>query len=338
MKVGLDISQLAHRGGVATYTQNLANQLVQNKELEMIFFYSSLRLPYKGNLVNVKFFRLPPTLLEIIFNRLRFIPIENFIGSVDIFHSSDWLQPPTKAKKITTYHDVIPLKYPKWSHPKIVGVHKKRLEIVEKEIDVVIAVSESTKKDLLEVSKIPEEKITVIYEAAGEQFKPQSVNLVEEFRKKWKLPDKFVLAIGGIGNRRNLSRVKQAAKDYDLIVSGETIKCVPDEQLSLLYSAAEVLLYPSLYEGFGLPILEAMACGVPVITSNVSSMPEVGGQAAIYVDPYNLEDIKNKLTEIMSDQKLRENVIKKGLEQVKKFSWQKCQQETAALYKKIIHE
>jgi glycosyltransferase involved in cell wall biosynthesis len=182
MKVGFDISQLAHFGGVTTYTQNLAAKLQENSDMEMVFFYSSLRKPYRGNLKNVKKFKLPPTFFELMFNKLHNVPIERFIGPVDIFHSSDWVQPPTKAKKITTIHDLVPIKYPEWSHPKIVEVNKRRLELVEKEIDLVIAVSQATKKDLLELTKIPQEKIVVIYEGVEDKFKQQS----EQFRSSEK--------------------------------------------------------------------------------------------------------------------------------------------------------
>ncbi|TSC66500.1 MAG: group 1 glycosyl transferase, partial [Microgenomates group bacterium Gr01-1014_80] len=107
------------------------------------------------------------------------------------------------------------------------------------------------------------------------------------------------------------------------------------DELPLLYSGAEVLLYPSFYEGFGLPILEAMACGIPVITSNVSSMPEVGGDAAEYVNPESVIDIENKLRTIMEDKQKREVMVKKGFTQAKKFSWQKCAEETAEVYRKL---
>lgn len=337
MRVGMDISQIAHGGGVTTYTQELAQKLSNIPSLEMFFFYTSFRKPYRGKLKNVKSYRLPPTLFEVLFNRIRNTNIEKFIGEVDVFHSSDWVQPPSKAKKVTTYHDVIPLKYPQWSHPKIIAVHKRRLKLVEKEIDYVVAVSGSTKRDLMEVSSIPEEKIIVIYEAAGEVFKRQKVTAVDQFRKKMGLPNKFVLAIGGIGERRNLKRIKEACKNYSLIVAGQNVPWQSYEKLPLLYSAATVLLYPSLYEGFGLPILEAFACGTPVITSNVSSMPEVGGEAAEYVNPESVVDIENKLRIVMEDKKKRESMIKKGFSQAKKFSWQKCAEETAEVYKEVIN-
>lgn len=338
MKIGFDISQTAHHGGVSYYTKNLAESLLKNPDVEMVYFYSSLRKPYEGNLPNVKFYRIPPTIFEILFNRIRILPIETFIGNVDIFHSSDWAQPPTKAKKVTTFHDVVPLKFPEWSTSKIVGVHRRRMELVENEIDMVIAVSEATKKDLLEVSNIPEEKIKVIYEAAGEQFKPQLKDKVELFRKKFNLPEEFVLAIGGVGTRRNLDRVKESVGNYNLVITGETLPWVSDEELPLLYAAAKVLLYPSFYEGFGLPILEAMTCGTPVITSNVSSMPEVAGEAAFYVDPHSEKDIKDKLRLVMEDKGSRDKLIKAGFDQAKKFSWEKCAQETVHIYQQLLGE
>jgi len=313
MKVGFDISQTAHHGGVATYTKNLAQELSSLADLQMVFFYTSLRKSYKGNLKGVKSFKIPPTLAEILFNRLRVIPIEKFIGPLDIFHSSDWLQPKTKAKKVTTYHDVIPLKYPQWSHPKVVAVHKRRLQLVEKEIDIVITVSEATKKDLMEISQIPNEKIIVVYEAAGEHFQPQNEKEIKEFRSKYHLPKEFVLAIGGVGERRNLERVKEAAKEYNLVISGQDLPYLSDDQMPLLYSAAKVLLYPSFYEGFGLPILEAMAC-----------------------DPEDVEDIKKKLKAAMNDKQIRDDMIDKGFQQVKKFSWKRCAHQTASVYRDLV--
>ncbi|MDO8638998.1 MAG: glycosyltransferase family 1 protein [Candidatus Daviesbacteria bacterium] len=337
MKVGFDISQLAFSGGVSTYTQNLAKHLSKDLKLETVFFYSSLRKGYLGDLKNVKQFKIPPTITEILFNRFRILPIESFIGDIDIFHSSDWTQPKTKAKKITTYHDLVPIKYPQWSSPKVVDVHKRRLKLVESEIDHVIAVSQSTKKDLLDVSSIPENKITVIYEAAAEYFKPQNERRIEEFRLKYKLPKVFVLAIGGVGERRNLDRVKKATNgDYPLIITGQDLPYLKDEEMPLLYSAAAVLLYPSLYEGFGLPVLEAMQSGVPVITSNISSLPEIGGDAVLYVDPLDTSKIKIKLKEVLEDKKLHTEMIKKGLIQAKEFSWEKCADETAEVYERVL--
>lgn len=336
MRVGMDISQLAHKGGVSTYTFNLSLELSKFDGLDMVYLYSSLRKPYKGGLKNVKMNHFPPTLFEMIFNRWRNIGIEKFIGPVDIFHSSDWTQPPTKAKKVTTYHDVVPIKYPKWSHSKVVAVHKRRLKLVEEEIDFVIAVSEATKQDLLEVTKIPEKKIKVIYEGPTADFKLQSEININKFREKYKLPEKFVLAIGGVGERRNIARIKDACKEYPLIITGQSIPWLQTEELGLLYQSASVLVYASLYEGFGLPILDGFCSGLPVITSNISSMPEVGGEAALYVNPLNVEDITKKINLVMKDLSLRKEMTSKGFKQAKKFSWQKNAKETVEVYKGLL--
>lgn len=332
----MDISQIAHVGGVSVYTANLAEGLSKVQNLEMVYFYSSLRKTYNGNLKNVKSFRIPPSILEKLFNRWRKVGIEKFIGTVDIFHSSDWTQAPTKAKKVTTYHDLVPLIHPEWSHPKIVEVNKRRLKLVEQEVDMVICVSESTRNDLLKISNIPEKRTVVIYEGVGKQFKPQNSEDLETFRKEMNLPDEFVLAIGGVGRRRNLKRVKEASKKYNLIIAGVDISWISYEQLPLLYSSAKVLLYPSFYEGFGLPIVEAMACGVPVITSSVSSMPEVGGDAPEYVNPESVIDIENKLKLVWNDQKKRESMIKEGFLQAKKFTWEKSTEKTVEVYWSLV--
>lgn len=331
IRVGMDISQIAHIGGVATYTQNLAEGLFKIEDLDMVYFYSSFRKPYKGKLKNVKKYKLPPALFEMLFNKWRNIGIEKFLGSLDVFHSSDWTQPPSKAKKVTTYHDLVPIAHPEWSHPRIVSVARRRLALVEKEIDLIICVSKSTMNDLLNNSRIPSEKMVVIYEGVGSQFKPQDQNKILEFKKRMNLPDEFVLSVGGIGQRRNLDRVKEATRDYKLIISGQ----FSSYEMPLVYASAKVLLYPSFYEGFGLPILEAMAVGTPVITSNVSSMPEAGGEAALYVDPNNLDDIKEKLNHVMRDNDLRLELIKKGFIQSRKFSWKKCAEETAEVYRQL---
>lgn len=335
MRVGFDISQIAHGGGVAVYTQNLAEKLEQFSEIEPVFFYSSLRKKYQGNLTHVKSFSIPPTILEILFNRFR-MPIEKLIGDIDIYHSSDWIQPKTKALKITTYHDLTPIKYPLWSHKRVVEVQKRRLKLVEEEIDHVIAVSEATKNDLMQVSKIPEDKITVVYEGVSSIFKLQERAKVEKFKKDMGLPNNYILAISGVGQRRNLEAVKKVTANYNLIIAGETLPFLPYEKLPLLYCGADLLLYPSFYEGFGLPILEAMACGIPVITSNVSSMPEVGGDGAIYVNPHDLSDIKGKLKMVMEDKTIREEMTTKGFSQAKKFSWEKTALETVKIYKKLL--
>jgi glycosyltransferase involved in cell wall biosynthesis len=174
MKIGIDVSQLAFENtGVANYLKSLLTELVKNEEHEFVLFYSSLRRPFEKlefgsqNLdsnVKIKKFKLPPSVLNIIWNKLHIMPIENFIGDVDIFITSDWTEPPTKkAKKATILYDLIVYRYPKETAKSIVEVQKRKLKWVKKEADIVFCISEATKKDVIEILKIPEDKLRVIY-------------------------------------------------------------------------------------------------------------------------------------------------------------------------------
>lgn len=173
MRIGIDISQLAYPNtGVATYLQNLIKNLINyDSKNEYILFYSSLRRNFQFSILNfksksnvtIKKFKLPPTFLEILWNRLHIIPIEWFIGPIDIFISSDWTQPPSYAKKITILYDLIVFKYPTETDKKIIDVQKRKLQWVKKEIDKVICISESSKKDAMEILHIPEDKLSVVY-------------------------------------------------------------------------------------------------------------------------------------------------------------------------------
>ena len=174
MKIGIDISQIVYQGtGVARYTQRLIESLLKvDKENEYVLFFSSLRRKLStffikkitSPRVKIKQFKLPPALLDFLWNRLHVFPIERFIGRVDIFWSSDWTQPPAqKAKLVTTVHDLTPWLYPKTLHPKIVAVHKRRMKWVKKECDLIICDSQATKEDIIRIWQIPKEKLKVIY-------------------------------------------------------------------------------------------------------------------------------------------------------------------------------
>lgn len=170
MKIGIDVSQLAYKNlGVSNYLQNLVEYLIKNdSKNEYVLFFSSLRrkipdLNLSSKNVQIKQFRLPPTLLDLLWNRLHIVPIENFIGQVDVFVTSDWTEPPTKkAKKVTILYDLIIYKYPKETADKIVRVQKRKLEWVKKETDRILCISEATKKDAIEVLNIDQKRLFVI--------------------------------------------------------------------------------------------------------------------------------------------------------------------------------
>lgn len=362
MKIGIDISSVIYNTGVSCYTKNLVKSLLVEKGEEYVLFGGSLRR-YKelkefvsglGGSKNYsfKFYHLPPLALELIWNKLHIFPVEYLIGKVDVFHSSDWSQPPSKALKVTTVHDLVPLRFPGLTHLKIVEAHKRRLGWVKKEVDKIIAVSEFTKKELVELLGILPEKITVIPEAADPEIGKVTDKDIEKVKKKFNITGKFLLAIGA-DSRKNIPNLISAFSEVDrnfdvqnLVVVGkqrEKEKNSPGiiftghisrQNLCALYSGAEGLAYVSSYEGFGLPILEAMQVGCPVVTSNISSMPEVAGEAAVLVDPKDPEAIKKGIEKVLSN---KQKWIDAGQKRAKEFSWEKTAKMTLQVYKDLFN-
>ncbi len=360
MKIGIDISQIIYGTGVSSYTKSLVRALLAlDGENQYCIFGGSLRrkgelekvVQKLGEQSNVNSWLVPssPMIADFLWNRLHKIPIEVFTGRLDIFHSSDWSQPPSKAVKVTTIHDLVPLLFPESSHPKIVAVHKRRLKWVSREVARIIAVSQATKKDIVTHLGIPSERISVIYEAPDAIFKKADEKQIQKIREKYKIPQEYLLAVGA-DPRKNINRIAQAV---DLVSGAPTLVVVGrrwdnsqkvsnrviwldyiiGEELAALYSGAMALVYASLYEGFGLPILAAMKCGCPVVTSNISSMPEVAGDAAVLVNPESIDDIARGLDKVISDKNTRDILIKKGFARAEEFSWEKTAKETLAVYR-----
>lgn len=364
MRIGIDISQIVHEGtGVATYTRELVRALVKvtekDKEIEFVLFGTSLRKLYvlrefterlQGPTLKTRFFPIPPTLAEPLFNQLTRPNIELFTGGLDVFHSSDWLEPRANCPKVTVVHDLAMFRFTEVAHPKILETHRRKLALVKKESAKVIAVSESTKRDLVELVGVEPERIAVIYEAAGNKFKPyQKRSLLD----KYGVGGRYIFALGTREPRKNLPRVIKAfsklhlpgvklvivgkfgwGEDVEPVRNVSVVGYVPDEDLPALYSRAEVFVYPSLYEGFGLPVLEAMSCATPVVTSNVSSLPEVAGNAAVLVDPTDVNAIAAGVQKALKE---KEELVAKGLAQAKKFSWERTAWETLEVYKRVAH-
>jgi len=373
MRIGIDISQIVFRGtGVATYTKNLVDSLLEiDKENEYVLFGSSLRLKHfldnyhttYSSQSEAKFYQIPPSVFEFLWNRLHVVPIERFTGKLDVFHTSDWLEPPARCPKVTTIHDLAVFKYPESFTPfgghDIVQNLKRKLKWVKKESDLVITVSQNSKKDIVEILEIPQEKIRVVYEACDAEFVQKSDESVERIKKKYGIKGDYILAVGTREPRKNLERVIEAFSAVSgqglavsLVIAGkfgwgrdiENLKFkiknlkllgyVPHDELPALYSGARVFVYPSLYEGFGLPVLEAMNCGCPVVTSNVSSLPEVAGDAAVLVNPESVEEIAQGI-KMMIDKKMRDAWIRKGFKRAKEFSWRRAAKETLAVYEEL---
>ena len=319
--------------------------------------------------VQIHHHRLPPTLLSFLWNRLHILPIQSLIGPVDVFHSSDWTQAPTgKTKNLTTIHDLVPFIYPETLHPKIVSTHKLKLQKATKFCSHFICVSQNSQKDLLKLfPKIKPESTSVIYEAAENKYQdflklsPLKQNYEKE--KIYKLYDlkNFILAQGTREPRKNLKRLITAFKQFkkenpkstlQLAITGkygwgEDIKnnssssirilgYIPEKDMVALHAAATALIYPSLYEGFGLPLVKSLKVGTPVITSNTSSLPEVVGDAALLVNPRSTKDIKNAIQKIATNYNLRKSLSQKGIIQAQKFSWDQTAKETLKVYQSLI--
>lgn len=366
MKIGIDISQIIYGTGVSFYTRNLVKGLSEiDKKNDYLLVGTSLRqkkklieFASKIKKLNPRFasriFSLPISLAEAFGNRGRFFSLEKIIGSVDVWHSSDWIQPPTQAAKVTTIHDFGFWRYPQTAHPKILAVMNRRLKLVKKEVDRVICVSQTTAQDAQDYLEIPIEKLKVIYEAPGDEFKPVSLSQVNQVKAKYQIKGDYLLAVSTIEPRKNFPAILEAFVTYlkensnlSLVIVGKLgwdkaiarlmkktdrvilTGYVPTCDLAALYSGAFCFLYPSLYEGFGIPVLEAMKCGCPVVTANVSSMPELAGKSAILVNPLKVADIVRGIGEVAQK---RDELIKRGLARVKKFTWQKTAQKTLKVY------
>lgn len=361
MKIGIDISQIVYGTGVSVYTQNLVKALLTidrrnnylllggswRRQGELRRFVRECRQIRK---VRSRILPFPPTLADFFWNKLHVLPIERLVGLVDVFHASDWTQPPAKrARLVTTIHDLGFLEWPESVHPQVLAAQKRRLEWVKKEADLVIAVSEATKKEVAERLEIPEKKVMAIHEGVPEDAKKFTLLPAKAKRLKLSLgiTKPYVFAYGSQAPRKNIDRIIEAfkpLKDYQLVIVGEyrsekrlaegvvLTGFLPRQELLSLFAGAEALVFPSLYEGFGLPILEAFVLGVPVVTSNISSMPEVAGKAAVLVDPFDVQDITRGLEKALKE---RERLVKLGFKQAKQFSWQKTAKQTLKVYEAL---
>jgi glycosyltransferase involved in cell wall biosynthesis len=287
---------------------------------------------------------------------------------IDIYHGTNYSLPLfAKTKMVLTIFDMISFLSSKWYKSISRYRVQKLLNLSAKRADKIITGSENSKKDIVNILGIPEEKIKVIYIGVDEEYKiindQSKLNFV---KAKYSISKKFILHVGSMNPRKNIPRLIEAygklpmqlLKEYRLVLVGEKgwrsneilakieqlglknsvifTGLVEDDDLPLLMNEASLLAFPSLYEGFGIPPLEAMACGVPVVASNASSIPEVVGDAALLFDPYNVEEMTALICEVLTDEELRDDLVKRGFEHMKHFSWEKAAQETLAVYNEIF--
>lgn len=376
MRIGVDIRVLARgaRTGVEEYTINLLSQLFPlDKSVNYKLFYNAYRraelnYPWLAlNNVCLRNYRIPNRFLFIgarYFNKPK---VDKMLGGVEAYFNPHFFVAPLSrnCRKVITFHDLSFEHHPNF-FSKRKRLWQKFLMDTKKEAekaDKIIAVSSSTKDDLINLYGISHDKIEVIYSGVAERFKPansewQTANSV---KKKYNLPDKFILYFGTIEPRKNIIGIIKAFellkndKSLKLVIAGtkgwlygDIFKAaknskrsqdifftgfVEDKDKPGLYNLAELFVYPSFFEGFGFPPLEAMACGLPTIVSCNSSLPEIVGKAALMVDPANIDEIACAMGTVLTDSELRKRLIETGIKQAKKFSWQKCAEKTLAVLK-----
>jgi len=372
MKIGIDASLVVgEKAGVGWATANLIEALArvdQKNQYSLYPFFYYIFDPRFKELVapaknfSVRFKALPEAWIRHLWFESR-IPRHRLLGKVDVLHSTTFCCPPVHSGKlVVTIYDVSFIHYPE-CHTEANRLHCLTGTLESSmEADRIIAISQNTKKDLVEYFNVQEDRIAVIPLAAREEFHPRPIEEVKAFvAKRWGLDRPYLLSVGTVEPRKNLRHLirvycglpEEIRNDYQLVIAGgggwlssdiyQWIVEIGAESsihflgyvlndLPWLYCGAACFVYPSLYEGFGMPPLEAMASGVPVITSNTSSLPEVVGDAALLVDPQSEKELRSAIVRVVSDPTLRQSLSEKGLDQARKFSWEQIAKDTLKVY------
>lgn len=371
MAIYIDISAAVHgRAGLGRYAENLARALVAANSERFAFFFNrggdvrTLKgledIPVRTVSAGYK-----PWRMAVWLGQLARLNYGRLLPHAELYHATEHLLMPLRhVPTLLTVHDLIFHRYPQ---------HHKRLNywylnaampLYCRRASAIIAVSQASKDDLVRLYGLDPAKITVIHEAAAPHFIPASPSEVASARARYGLPDDYLLYVGTIEPRKNLDRLLEAV--HQLRADGEGVQLVivggkgwlyqsffqrlealdlgdavrlsgyvPDADLPAVYSGARLVTLPSLYEGFGLPVLEAMACGAPVVCSNSSSLPEVGGDAARYFDPTDVAAMTDAIQIVWRDETLRETMRQDGLTRAAQFSWARVADETLAVYNQI---
>jgi glycosyltransferase involved in cell wall biosynthesis len=287
---------------------------------------------------------------------------------VKLVHEPHYVLPPAiRCRSVVTIHDCIHLMFPQYLPGKLAYVYAKgSMWAASRKADRILTVSEASKRDILRFFDVPPEKVEVIYNAIDERFlAPPNAERMDLVRQRYQLDDPFVMYVGNIKPHKNIERLidafararSQSPDNLKLIIIGDEISKYPAlrhlvhrhkldkhvrflgfqpmETLAAFYRLARAFVCPSLYEGFGLPPLEAMACGSPVVTSNVSSLPEVCGGAALLVDPYDVDAIAHGIVQAVTDDTLRADLIARGHERARSFSWTQSVKKIHEIYLQV---
>lgn len=369
MRIAIDIRRYQDFG-IGTYVRNLVHHLAR---IDQVTEYLLLCRPQDHGRIQVPSgnFRLieEPAAPNTVAEQVR-IPVTLRRERVDLFHSPHYVLPPAiHCRSVVTIHDCIHLMFPQDFPGRVSHFYAKvQLWVATHRSDRVLTVSETSKQDILRRFRIPADKVTVIYNAIDERLTvPPAAEDFERVRNRYQLKNPFALYVGNIKPHKNLERLIEAFRELrqetafeslTLVIIGDEISryqglrravhthklhkhvrflgFVAPATLAVLYRLAGVFVFPSLYEGFGLPPLEAMYVGTPVVTSNVSSLPEVVGDAAVLVDPYSTASIAEGMRKALTDEALRATLRRSGMARAREFSWARSVEQIHAVYTDVL--
>jgi glycosyltransferase involved in cell wall biosynthesis len=367
VRIGIDARKL-HDFGIGTYIRNLLRQLVRmDHDTEFVLLCRPLDRQTLS-LLGENFRPVVETAANYSIAEQFKIPWALRRERVELFHAPHYVLPPlVSCRSVVTIHDCIHLMFPQYLPSRLALAYARTsIMMASKRANRVLTVSESSKRDILRFVDVPADKIDVIYNAYDEQFgvEPREEDVVR-VRERYQLHDEFVLYAGNVKPHKNLERlidafhiVRNRGLDHlKLVLIGDEISkyaalrravhqhqlhkyvrflgYLPEATLAVMYRLAGVFVFPSLYEGFGLPPLEAMASGTPVVTSNVSSLPEVAGDAAVLVDPYDPVAIADGIYTVLTDEAIRRDLRQKGIARASQFSWEQSVRRVREIYKEV---
>ncbi len=357
MRIGIDYtSAVRQRAGIGRYTRGLVRALAQIDHDNAYVLFSAGRSdeedPFPANFQR-QVVPLNDRHLSILWQKLRVpLPIEWITGQLDLYHSPDFVLPPVRrAQTVLTIHDLSFMRHPECFSPPLLHYLTTAVPRSIRQADLILADSKSTRDDLIDLVAVPAERIRVVYPGLEQEFVPRDEKEIASVRRRYGIERPYILGLGTVQPRKNFARLIEAyhalrgRKDipHKLVIGGGTgwlgasiietidalglhddvlmIGYVQDIDLPALYSGAAVFAFPSLYEGFGIPVLEAMACGTPVVAANTSSLPEVAGEAALLVPPTDTAALADALWNVIDDTEIHSTLRERGLQRCRQFDW-----------------
>lgn len=372
MRICIDISPAAHRkAGLGRYARELAERAcrLDTADEYSVFTYGRSEAQIPAPLAHLPLLSVPlaakPWRMSVLLAHYAHAPMDRLFPGVSLFHGTDHLLPRfRRVRSVFTLHDLIPMLFPEFHLPLNRWFLTLMFPKFLRHADAIVAVSECTKRDAVRIYGVPEDKITVIYNGVDARFRPvPDADALRRVRAAYNLPEAYILYLGTIEPRKNLVRLLEAChalrqqgyphrlaivgakgwlyqpvfdKIAELGLESEVIfpGFIADEDLPAVYAGASLFAFPSLYEGFGIPPLEAMACGVPTLVSDTSSLPEVVGDAALQVTPTDTTAIRAGMERILTDPALAAKLAAKGPERARLFTWEKAAEQLVALYRR----